>query len=261
MQRLKLWIPILPFILLSLCASAWAQKPDFIYQETDLLPGASMIDKLRHVSQRDLLDNTKADLVRCSSAAILNAYLLLGGDWAAVAQRLHVGQALTFENIHRAQEALYLVADHDGKPGVFGGSLPEWDEKTGAYRGWKPKPTDEAHHIYDFLYMEHFPLYGPTKERITSKRAAIERALGEHPATVLIVGVDEHFEEAISRPTKPGSAANHYTLVFARQGKFYILDPWAKIGHYALREFSAADTQAMLYDTGNPIYAVRLKQR
>jgi hypothetical protein len=240
-------------ILLALAA-------DFTYRESDPIPGATLVDKLKHISQRDLLDVTKADSARCGPAAILNAYLLLGGDWPKIATHLGVQRPFTFENIHLAQEAIYNHANRDGKPGVFGGYLPDWDPSSGRYLGWKHKPTDEAHHIFEYLGLDHFPIYGPTKDSISNKGPAIESALKAEPKTVFVIGVNEAFNEAVSNPVRFGEVANHYTLVFQDKGKFYMLDPWAKIGDYALRSFDAEQTRLMLFETYNPIIAVQLKR-
>jgi hypothetical protein len=244
------------FLLLAVVS----QASDFSYRETDLIPGTTTVDRLKHISQRDLLEGTKADAARCGPAAMLNAYLLLGGDWTRIARRLGVGETFTFEHVHLAQEALYNLANQDGVAGVFGGYLPDWGEDGGAFRGWKLKPNDEAHRIFQYLGLEFFPLYGPTKDQITRKQQRVEEVLSATEATVLIVGVDEEFKEAVSHPVKPGGTANHYTLAF-RQGKtYFMLDPWAKVGQYSLRQLSDSDVRMMLFETLNPIIAVRLKR-
>ena len=223
----------------------WAQTADFTYRETDLIPGAAMVDRLKQVSQRDLLEETKADEVRGGPAAMLDAYLLLGGDWASVAGRLKVGDAFTFENVHRAQEALYDLANQDGKPGVIVAYQPDWDDNDGKLRGWDLRPTDEAHRVFDFLGLEFAPLYGPFKERLAQKRASVEAALAESAPVVLIV------EDV---------AAARSAVVYRREGVYFMLDPSVKVGQFALRRMSDEEVRAMVFETINPVISVRLKR-
>ena len=100
---------------------------DFAYEEDDLIPGETLLARLGHISQLDRLDDTEADYARCSTAATLNAYLLLGGDFASAAGGLGVDTAFSFANVHRVQETLYHLANADGEPGIYGTARPEYD--------------------------------------------------------------------------------------------------------------------------------------
>ena len=67
------WLAIL------LTLTACGTPREFAYSEGDVLPGADLPTQLAHVGQLDQLDDTAFDVERCSCAAGLTAYLLLGG--------------------------------------------------------------------------------------------------------------------------------------------------------------------------------------
>ena len=228
--------------------------PPLPYDETQLIPGDTLLEKLGQVSQLDNLEETTGDYARCSAAATLSAYLLLGGEFARVASQHDVEGELTFGNVHRVQESLYHLANTDDHPGVFGGSVPRYDEQ-GRLTGWDRAEGDEYHVILEALELKPSRCYGPTKDAPNDKRAAVREMLADPRPVVFIVGVDEDMESESFAPMV--ETGNHYVAMFEHEGVFYALDSFRYTAKSALVRLSPAEVEANLFDTPNAIFAVR----
>ncbi len=226
----------------------------FEYEEAERLPGSTLLHKLAHVSQLDKLDDTDADYARCSAAATLSAYLLLGGDFAAIAEKTGVDGALTFANVHLLQEALYDIANTDGRPGVFGTCKPDYDDE-GRLIGWAHNEGDEYHAIVDALGLSMTRVYAPTRDDPTELRAAVLDFLATPEDVVFVVGVDE--DMAKERFVPMDETGNHYVAMFQRGDTVYALDSYRTPGRSALVVLSPVDVEAHLFRTRNAIYALR----
>ncbi|MBK8648924.1 MAG: hypothetical protein IPN16_20770 [Gemmatimonadetes bacterium] len=88
-------------------------------RETDTLSISSPLARVAYLTQLDRLDDTRSDDARCSAAASLNAFVLLGGSVDSVARLFGLPLDRTIGTAHRVQERLYLHADVDGVAGVI----------------------------------------------------------------------------------------------------------------------------------------------
>lgn len=244
--------------LLLLVLAACAAPADFAYSETDALPGADLPTRLAHVSQLDLLPDTTGDHERCSCAAALTGYLLLGGSFGAAAARFGIGPELTFANVHRLQEALLHAANVDGEDnGVLGSTVPEYDGD-GRLTGWRLHPKDEFHHVLAALGLTAEPLLGPTRAACNDRRAPVAAALAAGEPTVFVIGCHGGTADGAIAPPDATHDANHYALVHVADGRAWLFDSFRRPGHLARRELSADEMRAYL--DHNPItpYWLRL---
>ncbi len=114
-----------------------------LFNESNLLPGKTMLERLDGVSQLDLLADTQHDAERCSCAAGVNAYLLLGGSWQSLAKKFILPKTLTYESIHRCKTGFMQFANVDGEAGNLRGLPTRYDVQNNiigwsARRGTKP---------------------------------------------------------------------------------------------------------------------------
>lgn len=243
------------------CASAPPSAPSFApspsYREAALLSDESALAMARGVSQLDLLDDTDDDAARCSCAAAIHAYLLLGGDWLAATRAQGLSTVPTHESMHRLQERLYELADVDGEPGVFGGCRPLFDE-AGRVVGWQRKDGDEVHRVFAELGLDAWPLYGPTAANLFDREAAVHAYFAAHPGGALIAGVDEDMATGASRPVAPGTFADHYVVVTRRDGRWLRLDSWAPLGADTLHTMDAEEVRSLVFQSPVTLFAVAL---
>jgi len=223
------------------------------FDERDALAGHDMLAKLRYVSQLDQLDDTTADHARCSTAATLNAYLLLGGEFAPIAQRFGVGTQLTYANVHRLQEAIYHYANVDGSPGILGASHAEYGEG-GRLVGWRRHEHDEYQAVLDAFGLHMDRIYAPSKADTRDKRAAVQAWLDDTTPVVFVVGVDEDMER--ERFVPMDQRGNHYVILFRWNDRFYALDSYRTPGNEALVALDAQQVEDNLFYTPNALFVV-----
>ncbi len=235
---------------------AWFDKymdktiPDFAYNEKDVLPGKTMEEKLKHISQIDKLADTDNDYARCSASASLNAYLVMGGDWGALSTRYNLDNALTFEAVHQLQDTLLRIADSDGEPGIYGSFKPKWNKKN-KLDGWYMPKGVELPDVLNAFGFTYEPLLGPTKDKEYSKRDRVEQFFKENPRGAILMGVHEVMETGESKPVGEGAPGNHYIICYKRDNEYHFLDTWRKPGVYSNGIFSQEQVETMLFDTRN----------
>jgi hypothetical protein len=250
MGRMKNWA-----VVTLVAPILWGQSD---YKESDPLPGKTILEKLSRVSQLDRLPDTKSDAARCSCAAGVSAFLLLGGRWEGLAAKYGLPTVPTYESVHRLQDRLYRIANADGKPGVFGGCRPLYDAAK-RVTGWERKPGDEVHLLFEELGIENWPLYGPTEEKLNDRKAAVQGYFEQYPEGALIVGVNEDTKTSESLPVKPGTFASHYVVVFQRNGSYFRLDSWAQPGENTLHPMNEKQVRELVFETPVTLLATKLK--
>lgn len=235
----------------ALLSGACAAGPGL--REDALLEGRDLLEQLSYVSQLDLLEETRADHARCSTAATLNAYLLLGGSFEAAADRFGVGRERTYGNMHRLQEALYHHANTDGEPGILGAARPRYED--GALVGWELHEGDEYHDVLAALGLRMERVYAQQEATPQDKRAAVEAWLAGPEPVVFIVGVDEDMRRERFAPMH--ERGNHYVLVTRQAGRFYALDPYRTPGRCGRVELRGRELTDNLFHTPNALFVLR----
>ncbi|MEM7456132.1 MAG: hypothetical protein AAF456_17435 [Planctomycetota bacterium] len=215
-----------------------------------------MIQWLKPVSQLDELEDTVHDFERCSVAATLSAYLILGGNFEACVSRFDVEPDLTRENVQRLQDAIYIHANRDGEPGIFGSCIPEYSD-AGALTGWRWHPDDEYKHVVNALGLNVDRIYSGSDSEPDDKRAAVQRALNSDEQVVFVVGVDEDMDTESFQPMV--ELGNHYIAVVKVGDQFYALDSYRTEGRSTLVEMNLEQVEDNLMYTPNAIFALTLQ--
>lgn len=91
------------------------------YSENDIIEGETAFDIVSNITQSDALLETKTDGNRCAPSSLLNAYLLMGGNFEDLAKKFGVEGDLTYKNVHLLQDKLYTNGNKDAKPGFSNG--------------------------------------------------------------------------------------------------------------------------------------------
>lgn len=247
------------WLALLLTLTSCGTPRDFVYSESDALPGFDLPTQLAHVGQLDQLEDTEFDVERCSCAAGLTAYLLLGGEFATLAERFGVGAELTFANVHRLQEALFRACTGD-REGLLGSSVPEFDAE-GRVTGWRPHANDKFHLVAEALGLDYEPLYGPTKDSLSDHRERVDTAVSAAPRAAFVIGCSSGGPGA--RVVAPDDAhpANHYALVLAEAGRFWIYDSYCLPGNRCRRELTQDEVRALLWTNRLPPYWMRVRAK
>lgn len=190
------------------------------YAEGDPIPGATPLEKVGNISQRDNLPETVSDGSRCGAASLLNAWLLLGGSLGEANRKLGLsGDELTYANLHKAQEALFVTVNTDGNDSLsssFGYT----------YRGDTLISTElrgEIKQGIDKLGLKGDLLTGSAVSSLSQRQQAVDSFWKSHPEGVLLTGV--YLDTATGALRSPSAAEpqNHFTVIFQQQGQLYYL--------------------------------------
>ncbi len=244
---------------------AWFDKykdktvPDFAYSETDVLPGSTIEEQLKHVSQLDKLAETKNDYARCSASASLNAYLVMGGDWKTMSEKYKLNDELTFEAVHQLQDTLVVVAESDGEPGIFGSFKPKWDKKD-RLDGWYTPDGVELPDVLKEFGFGYEPFIGPTKEKEYNKKDKVEAFFKENPNGAILMGVHEDMATGMSTPVGENAPGNHYIICYKRGDQYHFMDTWRKPGVYNNGVFTTEEVNSMLFNTQNLLVGLVLSK-
>ena len=242
---------------------AWCAPPDALaargarpgYAESSALAGGTLAERLATAGQLDRLEDTSADSVRACAAVTLDAYLLLGGEFAAAAREFDVKPKLTYESVHRLQDALHRACDRDGAPGLTASAEAVYDT-SGVLVDWSMRGGDEYHLLLQRLNLSAERVYGPTSATVNHTGERVRALLAEDSTRVFVVGVYEDFGTRTSHALGPDMEPNHWVLAFWTDGAFHEIDPWREPGASGLVRWSDETAVSMLLDTRNPIYWV-----
>lgn len=228
------------------------------YAETDAVPGATAREQVSHISQSDTLTETDDDYQRCGAASLINALLLLGGDFGAAANKLGLtGSNLTYANLHQAQEALFDFANTDGSGGL--GSSYSYSYSGDTLRSVELRGEVTA--ALDKIGLQGEILLGSTVSGLHQRKPAVEAFWRSKPDGVLLVGIHLDTETgALSSPTA-STRQNHFVTVFKQDGKYLLADTGASdngAGN-SLHELSQQQLEDFVYQTSAHVIGVSLK--
>ncbi|MEQ1834691.1 MAG: hypothetical protein ABL977_16720, partial [Candidatus Eisenbacteria bacterium] len=225
------------------------------FDESARPAGRDLVLQVASVGQLDSLQDTASDSLRSACAATLDAFLLLGGDFGAVARELGVKPRLTYENLHRVQEALYQQCDRDQEPGIRASAEAVYDTSD-ALVDWSMRGDDEYHRVLQKLGLSAERLYGPTLATVNRKGDRVMALLAEDSTRVFVLGVYEDFETRSMHQLADEVPMNHYVLALWYDGAFHAIDPWRPPGQPGLVRWSDETAGAMLFETRNVVYWV-----
>ena len=225
-------------------------------RETDTLSTASPLARVAYLTQLDRLDDTRSDEARCSAAASLNAFVLLGGSIDSVARLFGLPLDHTIGTAHRVQDRLYLHADVDGVAGVLGSTKPVTDA-TGAIVAARRSAGDEFHRVLDVVGLRAEPLFGATLKTVGVRDSAVNAYLRTRENAVFIVGADADLSRG-ARPSRAPTAAsaNHYIVIARLNRAWYKVDSWYRAGQRTVSPLTEAEVRGFLHRTPVTPYGV-----
>lgn len=230
------------------------------YSESEPIMGRNAREMVANISQADTLEDTTNDDNRCGTATLISAYLLLGGNFDNLARLIGLPahqRRLSYENIHRAQEHLYLYANTDDEDGITAGFT----------YGIAPNgkivdiaPTDEMKRAADKIKLRLFPILGETDKTKYLREKALNQFWSKNPQAILQVGV--YLDESSGHVLAPTAAKdqNHFILVFRDRGHFYLLNTGMLNNGdgSVLREMTPQEVRAMLYSSDGTLNGLLL---
>jgi hypothetical protein len=229
------------------------------YREPDTLPGKTIIEKLSHVSQIDLLNETKWDDYRCGACAAINCYLLMGGSWQKFCNKFELPVALTFKNIHRLQDTLFLHAGGN-KEGMLTAYYPKWDA-AGKYAGYVIAPNNRGSLLFENMEMYGAPLLSHDSNNFKNRKNQVLDYFSKNPNGALFIGAYEDVKSRLTFGAKDTSinSENHYVTAFNRGGKYYVLDTYQLPGHNTLRELSDKQADDLFFNSFDTVVTLYFK--
>lgn len=236
-------------------------KLDFVftptYSENDKISGKNVYEVISNISQKDNLSETKADDDRCGTASLLNAYLIMGGNFEKLTKEFGLKNIITYKNIHLLQEKLYNIANIDKKSGIYSG----FKYKT-FFNGYITdiRPSGEIVFASDKIGIEVTPLIGKTLDTIDEKKEAVEDFFQKKPNGVLQVGVYLELKNGkLLKPT-PNQEQNHFITVFKLNNDYYLSDtsPVNNGDGKNIRKLTKQELSDLLYNTSGIINGLSL---
>ncbi|MEZ0372711.1 MAG: hypothetical protein ACAI44_26710 [Candidatus Sericytochromatia bacterium] len=224
------------------------------YAESDVIPGESVRQKLSRVSQADTLTQTDDDGNRCGSASLLNAWLLLGGNFAEAAARLGLegeNDELTYARLHTAQEALFDAVNTDGSEGLSTSySITHRGNEVVAL-----EPRGEVWDAIDKLGLTGELLLSRKLDALHQRQEIVSDFWQRHPQGVLLTGLYLDVETGALRSPSADERQNHFVLVFQDADKRYLLDTGASdngVGN-SLHELSPEQFEGFVYQNAGSV--------
>lgn len=230
------------------------------YSESDPVAGRNAREIVANISQADTLEDTHNDDNRCGTATLISSYLLLGGTFETVSKLIGLPahqRQLSYENIHRAQEELYLFADTNDEEGITAGFT----------YGVAPNgkiveiaPTDEMKRAADKIKLKLYPILGETDKTKYQREKALQLFWSKYPQAVLQVGV--YLDESTGTVVAPTASRdqNHFVVVFRDRGKLYLINTGVLNNGdgSALKEMTDKEIRTMLYTSDGTLNGILL---
>ncbi|MFN8671981.1 MAG: hypothetical protein U0457_07860 [Candidatus Sericytochromatia bacterium] len=191
------------------------------YSENELIKGKNMLEVAANISQKDNLDETKSDDARCGTASLVNAYLIMGGNFKKLAREFSLSSEKTYKNIHLIQEKLYDIANVEKKDGIYSG----FKYKTSISGKISDiRPSGEIVYASDKIGIGIIPLVGKTVDTMDNKRDAVLEFFNKNPRGVLQIGV--YLDTKTGELLRPSNEfpQNHFIIAVKKDKSYYILD-------------------------------------
>lgn len=196
------------------------------YSELDGVPGATAREQVQYLSQNDNLPETLNDGHRCGAGALVNSWLLLGGSFEDLAQKLNLGKEqknLNYQNVHLAQEALYTYANTNGQDGLT-------TSYNYSYRGdqiLSPQLQGEIKAAIDLLGLKSQILMGDRVSTVYQRRDKVEGFWQAQPSGILLTGVHLNTQTGELLPPTSTAAINHFVAIYQHEGAYTLVDTGA----------------------------------
>lgn len=231
------------------------------YAEKDRIPGKTPLEIVANISQGDSLSDTRDDNSRCAAATLINAYLLLGGDFTALPAKLGLkldSPDLTYENVHRLQEALYQQANVQGGKGLNISDSNRYDWNTG--RITRPEIVGESRIAATKLGLTTHALMGSTRDTMHLREQAVKAFIAQNPKAPMYVTVAGG--PPVSAPADLDKY-NHAVTIHHENGKFYLFDTGVNDNgaSRAMRVLSAPEVKSLLYENKGYVFGLTLPER
>jgi hypothetical protein len=192
------------------------------YTENELIPGKNILEIVSNISQSDNLTQTNDDGNRCGAGSLLNAYLIMGGDFATIAQKFSIDKELTYKNVHLMQEKIYDISNTDSKPGLESGFNYTYESNSGKIKN--SSYDGELSETSKKLGIDIISLLGETSQSIYIRDKSVSEFMNANPKGVFQVGVHMDTETGDLFSPTDQKTQNHSVLVFKRDDKFYLAD-------------------------------------
>ncbi len=190
------------------------------YNEETKIPGNNMFEIISHISQNDKLNETNNDGFRCGAASLVNAFLLMGGNFEKITSKFSLENKITYKNIHLLQEKIYNFANRDKNIGLVS-SYRYYYDNTGKI--YSSESNGEMYDAAGLLDLKIKPIIGSSVSSIYQRKTAVELFFKNNPQGVLQVSVCLNMETGdISGASK--ETPNHFIIIFKRDDGFYIAD-------------------------------------
>lgn len=189
------------------------------YIEEEKIPGNDIQEVIANISQKDALDETLYDSYRCGTSSLLNAYLILGGNFEKLAVKFNTGNDLTYKNIHLVQDKMYKSVKTSRKVGLESSYVYHFNNSGFITRA---KSTGEINNAAREIGLELTPIIGKSIKTINQKKDAVDNFFNTK-AGALQVSV--YLNPATGKITNNYyGMQNHYVMVFKRDNNYFLAD-------------------------------------
>ncbi len=230
-----------------------------LYSESELVPGKNPLEQVANLSQGDLLADTKQDNYRCAASTVLNAYLLLGGKFENLPAKLGLSvehAEMTYANVHRVQEALYLQANINGGNGLNTSYSNRYDFQNG--KVLLAEIVGESRIAAGKLGLKTHALTGNNRDSLNQRTHAVNAFLQANPQAAIYLTVKGG--PPVTAP-RDFEKYDHAVTLYHDKGKFYLLDTGVNDngGNKALTKLSPERVKELLYENQAYVFGLTLE--
>lgn len=230
------------------------------YSENEIISGKNTMEIVANISQKDTLPETKADEDRCGPASLINAFIIMGGNFSKLASKIGINKEFTYKNLHLLQEKIYNLANSDGAPGIESGYKYTSDQETGKI--YNIRGSGEIMTAAQKIGLAVKPILGSNMNTIYHRKPEIEKFFIENPRGVLQVGVHlDLITGSITSPTD-NKPQDHSIIVFKMNNAYYMADSSGLNNGNGenVKKFTGSDLNSILYNTIGIINGLTLLQ-
>lgn len=230
------------------------------YSEDEKIPGQNILEIVSNISQSDNLNETNDDGNRCAVGSLVNAYLVMGGDFKNIADSFSINSDMTYKNVHLLQEKIYDTANTDSRSGIKSGLSYSYNPTNGKITNIKYE--GELSQVTAKIGVEMKPIAGPTIQDLYNRKDSVADFMKNNPKGVFQVGVHMDVNNGDLFTPTADKPQNHAILAFKKDEKYYLLDTGTTTNgdNRGLREINKDTFSAFVERTGGTVYGLSMKR-
>lgn len=230
------------------------------YSEEEIITGKNILEIISNISQSDNLPETNDDGNRCAVGSLVNAYLLMDGDFKNIAEKFSISKEFTYKNVHLLQEKIYDTANTDSRPGIESGYSYSYNPSSGKITS--VKYSGELEQVAAKAGIEIKAITGSSVQDLYNRQEAVSEFMKNNPKGVFQVGVHLDTKTGDLYTPTTDKPQNHAILAFKKDNKYYLSDTGTTTNgaNKGVREITKDQFSSFVERTGGTVNGLTMKK-